>query len=142
MDIYYVSKSDDLGWNWNCPRLRSLQCLVLLWQKQQTCQIQLANPGFISSLVKTDTLLTCGLTKLFTQQTSPFSPAFTHLTWKCRYCLVSNDLLLVAAYALPRFAQLTVTSYYSASSGSHYAVSQITRQIESAHFSESEEKSR
>ncbi|TVU32371.1 hypothetical protein EJB05_24098 [Eragrostis curvula] len=45
------------------------------------------------------------------------------------------------AYALPRFAQLTVTSYYAASSGSHYAVSQITRQIESAHLSGADEKS-
>ncbi|RLN13655.1 hypothetical protein C2845_PM09G05680 [Panicum miliaceum] len=35
-----------------------------------------------------------------------------------------------------------LNSYYAASSGSHYAVSQITRQIESAHFSESDEKSR
>jgi hypothetical protein len=56
--------------------------------------------------------------------------------------LASNDLLSIAAYALPRFAQLMVTSYYAASSGSHYAVSQVTRQIESAHFSESDEKSR
>jgi hypothetical protein len=46
-----------------------------------------------------------------------------------------------AAYALPTFAQLTVTSYYAASSASHYAISQITRQIEKAHLSGTGEKS-
>ncbi|CAN6172945.1 unnamed protein product, partial [Urochloa humidicola] len=56
--------------------------------------------------------------------------------------LFSGASAVFGAYALPRFAQLTVTSYYAASSGSHYAVSQITRQIERAHFSESDEKSR
>ncbi|GJN41445.1 hypothetical protein PR202_gn00822 [Eleusine coracana subsp. coracana] len=58
------------------------------------------------------------------------------------YICTCNHHVIIAAYALPRFAQLTVTSYYAASSGSHYAVSQITRQIESAHFSDTDEKSR
>lgn len=40
-------------------------------------------------------------------------------------------------YALPRFTQLTVTSYYAASSASHYGVSLLTRQIEEAHMSTS-----
>ncbi|KAM7500282.1 hypothetical protein LguiA_024696 [Lonicera macranthoides] len=38
-------------------------------------------------------------------------------------------------YALPKFAQLTVTSYYAASSASHYGISLITRHIEEAHTS-------
>ncbi|KZV37921.1 hypothetical protein F511_12203 [Dorcoceras hygrometricum] len=33
-------------------------------------------------------------------------------------------------YALPKFTQLTVTSYYTASSASHYGVSLFTRHIE------------
>ncbi|KAH7567806.1 hypothetical protein JRO89_XS07G0154100 [Xanthoceras sorbifolium] len=38
-------------------------------------------------------------------------------------------------YALPEFAQLTVTSYYAASSGSHYGISLLTRHIEESHTS-------
>uniref|UniRef100_A0A5B6YNL0 Gb protein n=1 Tax=Davidia involucrata TaxID=16924 RepID=A0A5B6YNL0_DAVIN len=38
-------------------------------------------------------------------------------------------------YALPEFAQMTVTSYYAASSASHYGVSLLTRHIEEAHTS-------
>ncbi|KAK6941958.1 hypothetical protein RJ641_027335 [Dillenia turbinata] len=38
-------------------------------------------------------------------------------------------------YALPKFAQLTVTSYYASSSASHYGVSLLTRHIEEAHTS-------
>ncbi|KAK2990678.1 hypothetical protein RJ640_029353 [Escallonia rubra] len=38
-------------------------------------------------------------------------------------------------YALPKFAQLTVTSYYAASSASHYGLSLLTRHIEDAHTS-------
>uniref|UniRef100_A0A5B6YNY5 Gb protein n=1 Tax=Davidia involucrata TaxID=16924 RepID=A0A5B6YNY5_DAVIN len=38
-------------------------------------------------------------------------------------------------YALPKFAQLTVTSYYAASSASHYGISLLTRHIEEAHTS-------
>ncbi|CAK8571237.1 unnamed protein product [Lathyrus sativus] len=33
-------------------------------------------------------------------------------------------------YALPNFAQLTVTSYYASSSASHYGISLLTRHIE------------
>ncbi|XP_010554895.1 PREDICTED: uncharacterized protein LOC104824485 isoform X2 [Tarenaya hassleriana] len=36
-------------------------------------------------------------------------------------------------YALPKFAQLTVTSYYASSSASHYWISLLTRHIEEAH---------
>ncbi|KAB1222413.1 hypothetical protein CJ030_MR2G028741 [Morella rubra] len=39
---------------------------------------------------------------------------------------------LTLGYALPRFAQLTVTSYYAASSTSHHAVSLLTRHVEEA----------
>ncbi|XP_066369345.1 uncharacterized protein [Miscanthus floridulus] len=56
--------------------------------------------------------------------------------------MFSGASAVFGAYALPRFAQLTVTSYYAASTGSQYAVSQITRQIERGHFQESDEKSR
>lgn len=40
-------------------------------------------------------------------------------------------------YALPKFTQLSVTSYYSASSASHYGISLLTRHIEEAHTSRS-----
>lgn len=40
-------------------------------------------------------------------------------------------------YALPKFTQLTVTSYYAASSISHYGISLLTRHIEEAHMSTS-----
>ncbi|XP_052485173.1 uncharacterized protein LOC105766553 [Gossypium raimondii] len=36
-------------------------------------------------------------------------------------------------YALPKFAQLTVTSYYAPSSASHYGISLLTRYIEDAY---------
>uniref|UniRef100_A0A7N2M4H2 Uncharacterized protein n=1 Tax=Quercus lobata TaxID=97700 RepID=A0A7N2M4H2_QUELO len=36
-------------------------------------------------------------------------------------------------YALPKFTQLTVTSYYAASSASYYGISLLTRHIEEAH---------
>lgn len=36
-------------------------------------------------------------------------------------------------YALPKFAQLTVTSYYAASSASHYGVSLLTRHVEESY---------
>nr|XP_051204345.1 uncharacterized protein LOC127317796 [Lolium perenne] len=55
--------------------------------------------------------------------------------------LFSGASALFGSYALPTFAQLTVTSYYAASSASHYAISQITRQIEKAHLSDTDEKS-
>ncbi|KAG5583593.1 hypothetical protein H5410_054220, partial [Solanum commersonii] len=38
-------------------------------------------------------------------------------------------------YALPIFSQLTMTSYYTASSASHYGISLLTRRIEEAHTS-------
>ncbi|XP_047338753.1 uncharacterized protein LOC124942319 [Impatiens glandulifera] len=38
-------------------------------------------------------------------------------------------------YALPWFSQLTVTSYYGASSASQYAISLLTRRVEEAHSS-------
>ncbi|CAI9100970.1 OLC1v1038168C1 [Oldenlandia corymbosa var. corymbosa] len=41
-------------------------------------------------------------------------------------------------YALPRFTQLSVTSYYAASSASSYCISLITRQIEDNHISRSQ----
>uniref|UniRef100_A0A0E0PUV4 Uncharacterized protein n=1 Tax=Oryza rufipogon TaxID=4529 RepID=A0A0E0PUV4_ORYRU len=56
--------------------------------------------------------------------------------------LFSGTSALFGAYALPTFAQLTVTSYYAASSASHYAVSQITRQIERSHLSDTNGNSR
>lgn len=55
--------------------------------------------------------------------------------------IFSGASAVFGAYALPRFVQLTVTSYYAASTGSQYAVSQITRQIERAHFPESAQES-
>ncbi|CAL9109115.1 unnamed protein product, partial [Musa acuminata var. zebrina] len=64
-----------------------------------------------------------------------------------KYCFFFNFLFLVQviltkfsiypAYVVPRFAQLTVTSYYAASSASHYAVSRATRYIEESHSSQS-----
>ncbi|KDO70860.1 hypothetical protein CISIN_1g034506mg [Citrus sinensis] len=38
-------------------------------------------------------------------------------------------------YALPKFTQLSVTSYYAASSASHYGISLLTRKIEEGHNS-------
>ncbi|CAN6455312.1 unnamed protein product [Victoria cruziana] len=43
-------------------------------------------------------------------------------------------------YALPRFAQCSVTSYYAASSASHYGISQITRRVEGVEFGMQHEK--
>ncbi|XP_074320761.1 uncharacterized protein LOC141657427 [Silene latifolia] len=45
-------------------------------------------------------------------------------------------------YASPRFTQLTVTSYYAASSASHYGISLLTRYIEEAHTSTPRQKKR
>ncbi|CAH9098883.1 unnamed protein product [Cuscuta epithymum] len=36
-------------------------------------------------------------------------------------------------HALPKFTQLTVTSYYAASSASHHSISLLTRHIEESH---------
>ncbi|KAF5747736.1 hypothetical protein HS088_TW05G00463 [Tripterygium wilfordii] len=38
-------------------------------------------------------------------------------------------------YALPKFAQLSVTSYYAASSASHYGISLLTRHVEETYTS-------
>ncbi|KAL0359401.1 UNVERIFIED_CONTAM: hypothetical protein Sangu_0789500 [Sesamum angustifolium] len=43
-------------------------------------------------------------------------------------------------YALPEFTQLTVTSYYAASSASHYGISLLTRHIEEDHVSRIQHK--
>ncbi|KAF9615346.1 hypothetical protein IFM89_022997 [Coptis chinensis] len=40
-------------------------------------------------------------------------------------------------YAFPKFVQLSVTSYYTASSASHYAISHLTRSIEESRISSS-----
>ncbi|KAH1039234.1 hypothetical protein J1N35_040977 [Gossypium stocksii] len=45
-------------------------------------------------------------------------------------------------YALPKFAQLTVTSYYAASSASHYGISLLTRHIEDAYATPQQERLR
>ncbi|XP_031499013.1 uncharacterized protein LOC116263404 isoform X2 [Nymphaea colorata] len=37
---------------------------------------------------------------------------------------------VLGGYVLPRFAQCSVTSYYAASSASHYTISQLTRRVE------------
>ncbi|XVE61290.1 hypothetical protein DITRI_Ditri06bG0028100 [Diplodiscus trichospermus] len=44
------------------------------------------------------------------------------------------------AYALPEFAQLSVTSYYAASSASHYGISLLTRHIEETHTTQSQQE--
>ncbi|KAJ6804838.1 uncharacterized protein M6B38_185015 [Iris pallida] len=49
--------------------------------------------------------------------------------------LFSGASAALGAYAVPKFAQLTVTSYYAASSASHYAISQVTRYVEDAYHS-------
>ncbi|PKI42908.1 hypothetical protein CRG98_036706 [Punica granatum] len=50
--------------------------------------------------------------------------------------LFSGASAAFGGYALPKFAQLSVTSYYSASSASHYWVSLLTRHVEEAHTSQ------
>ncbi|XP_048441534.1 uncharacterized protein LOC103927415 [Pyrus x bretschneideri] len=47
--------------------------------------------------------------------------------------LFSGASAAFGGYALPKFAQLTVTSYYATSSASHYGISLLTRYIEEAH---------
>ncbi|XP_073004515.1 uncharacterized protein [Typha latifolia] len=46
------------------------------------------------------------------------------------------------AYAVPKFSQLTVTSYYAASSASTYVISQITRCVEETHSDSLHDNSR
>uniref|UniRef100_A0A9I9EAB1 Uncharacterized protein n=1 Tax=Cucumis melo TaxID=3656 RepID=A0A9I9EAB1_CUCME len=45
------------------------------------------------------------------------------------------------SFVLPRFTQLTVTSYYATSSASHYGVSLLTRRIEDNHTSQTQQAS-
>ncbi|XP_010257540.1 PREDICTED: uncharacterized protein LOC104597604 [Nelumbo nucifera] len=42
-------------------------------------------------------------------------------------------------FAVPKFAQLSVTSYYAASSASHYGISHLTRYVEKGHISSSDQ---
>ncbi|KAL3755337.1 hypothetical protein ACJRO7_002394 [Eucalyptus globulus] len=50
--------------------------------------------------------------------------------------LFSGASAAFGAYALPKFTQLTVTSYYASSSASHYWISLLTRKVEEGHTSE------
>lgn len=50
------------------------------------------------------------------------------------------DSSAIVGYALPKFTQLTVTSYYAASSGSHYGVSLLTRHIEEANATQTRQE--
>ncbi|KAL8459801.1 hypothetical protein ACS0TY_031646 [Phlomoides rotata] len=43
-------------------------------------------------------------------------------------------------YALPKFTQLSVTSYYASSSASHYGISLLTRYVEDNHASRIQNK--
>ncbi|KAG6770259.1 hypothetical protein POTOM_025935 [Populus tomentosa] len=43
-------------------------------------------------------------------------------------------------YVLPKFAQLTVTSYYASSSASHYGISLLTRHIEESYTSRAQQE--
>ncbi|XP_008241182.1 PREDICTED: uncharacterized protein LOC103339628 [Prunus mume] len=54
--------------------------------------------------------------------------------------LFSGASAAFGGYALPRFTQLTVTSYYATSSASHYGISLLTRHIEEAHNSRSRQE--
>uniref|UniRef100_A0A2P2KKA7 Gb protein n=1 Tax=Rhizophora mucronata TaxID=61149 RepID=A0A2P2KKA7_RHIMU len=52
--------------------------------------------------------------------------------------VVSGASAAFGGYMLPKFAQLTVTSYYAASSASHYGISLLTRRIEDSHMSQAQ----
>ncbi|KAM5552716.1 hypothetical protein ABKV19_025095 [Rosa sericea] len=54
--------------------------------------------------------------------------------------LFSGASAAFGGYALPKFAQLTVTSYYATSSASHYGISLLTRHIEETHTSRSQQE--
>ncbi|KAK9125002.1 hypothetical protein Scep_013848 [Stephania cephalantha] len=54
---------------------------------------------------------------------------------------VSAASAAFGGYAVPKFAQLCVTSYYAASSTSHHAISYLTRYIEEAHTSRGSQRS-
>ncbi|KAJ0463869.1 hypothetical protein HanHA300_Chr14g0520571 [Helianthus annuus] len=46
----------------------------------------------------------------------------------------------VGGYGLPNFTQLSVTSYYAASSASHYGISLVTRYIEETYMTRSKQQ--
>ncbi|RZC54436.1 hypothetical protein C5167_013299 [Papaver somniferum] len=48
--------------------------------------------------------------------------------------LISATSATLAGYAVPMFAQMSVTSYHAASSASHYGVSRLTSYIEESHY--------
>ncbi|CAL0321522.1 unnamed protein product [Lupinus luteus] len=52
--------------------------------------------------------------------------------------IVSGAGAAFGGYVLPRFTQLTVTSYYAASSASHYGISLLTRHIEENYGSQNQ----
>ncbi|KAL0555219.1 hypothetical protein IC582_009158 [Cucumis melo] len=55
--------------------------------------------------------------------------------------LCSSAGATFGGFVLPRFTQLTVTSYYATSSASHYGVSLLTRRIEDNHTSQTQQAS-
>ncbi|XP_059428410.1 uncharacterized protein LOC132162164 [Corylus avellana] len=54
--------------------------------------------------------------------------------------IVSGASAAFGGYALPKFTQLTVTSYYAASSASHYGISLLTRHIEETHATQTRQE--
>ncbi|CAN0927584.1 hypothetical protein LINGRAHAP2_LOCUS35985 [Linum grandiflorum] len=54
--------------------------------------------------------------------------------------MYSGACATFGGYAFPKFTQLTVTSYYAASSASHYGISLLTRKIEEGHISRVEQE--
>ncbi|KAJ6994244.1 hypothetical protein NC653_017159 [Populus alba x Populus x berolinensis] len=53
---------------------------------------------------------------------------------------VSAASAAFGGYVLPKFAQLTVTSYYASSSASHYGISLLTRHIEESYTSRAQQE--
>ncbi|KAJ6914448.1 hypothetical protein NC651_016653 [Populus alba x Populus x berolinensis] len=53
---------------------------------------------------------------------------------------LKSVLVSLAGYVLPKFAQLTVTSYYASSSASHYGISLLTRHIEESYTSRAQQE--
>ncbi|XP_061345459.1 uncharacterized protein LOC133291252 [Gastrolobium bilobum] len=62
----------------------------------------------------------------------PFAVGFPPLL------IYSGASAAFGGYVLPKFTQLTVTSYYAASSASHYGISLLTRHIEENYSSETQ----
>ncbi|XP_051138966.1 uncharacterized protein LOC127256805 isoform X1 [Andrographis paniculata] len=54
--------------------------------------------------------------------------------------MFSSASAAFGGYALPMFMQLTVTSYYAASSASHYGISLLTRHVEETHATRIQQK--